>query len=130
MNDSTSPRGGLALAQGRRAFPAERCCQLTAKGCIFVSQIGLTEIISQPGDVVEAHLHVFGYLLRRTAFGHTTSSWDERWYTLLVPISSCGSSSACSWSSWAVTWRGTAALSRFVRQPEECAVRHPLLLHR
>src|SRR5260370_39712953 len=99
MNDSTSPRGGLALAQGRRAFPAERGWQLTAKGCIFVSQIGLTEIISQPGDVVEAHLHVFGYLLRRTTLEHTTSAWDKTRYALLVPISSCGSSSACSWTS-------------------------------
>src|SRR5260370_40857256 len=106
MNDSTSPRGGLALAQGRRAFPAERGCQLTAKGCIFVSQIGLTEIISQPGDVVEAHLHVFRYLLRRTTFARTTSSCDKRWYTPLVPLASCSSSSACSWSSWAVTALG------------------------
>src|SRR5260370_42391306 len=78
MNDPAGPRGGLALAQRRRAFPAERRRQLPAEGCVLVSQVSLTEGISQLSDVVEPRLHVFGHLLRRTVFGHTTSSWHER----------------------------------------------------
>src|SRR5258707_4686932 len=74
MNDPTSPRGGLALAQRRRAFPTERRRQLAAERCVLVIQIGLTEGISQLSDVVETRLHFFGHLGRRTRFGHTTSS--------------------------------------------------------
>src|SRR5713226_1411464 len=70
VNDSASPRSGLALAQRRGTFPAEGCCQLTAEGCILVIQVIVAEGISQLSDLVEALLHVFGYLLRRTAFGH------------------------------------------------------------
>ncbi len=44
-----------------------------------------------------------------------------------VPISACGSSSACPLPSWAVTVRGTAEHSRFSRLAEEYAVPYLLL---
>ncbi len=70
MNNPASPRSSFALAQRRRAFPAERRCQLTADSRIFVIQVLVAEGIRQASDLVETRLHFFGYLLRRAAFGH------------------------------------------------------------
>lgn len=63
VNDPARPRGDLALEQWRRAFPAERCRQLTAELRILVIQVSLTECISQLSDVIEPCLHIFGHLL-------------------------------------------------------------------
>src|SRR5712692_7469677 len=70
MDDAARPGGGLALAQRRRTFSTECGRQLTAEVCILIIQVCLTEGISELRDFVEPRLHVFGNVLRYTAFGH------------------------------------------------------------
>ena len=58
MNDPTRPGGGLSSHQRRRAFATQGRCELTTELSVLVIQVGLTESVCEPGDLLETRLHV------------------------------------------------------------------------
>jgi hypothetical protein len=63
MNDPTGPSASFPSHQWRRAFATQGRREFTAELPILVIQVGLTERVSEVGDLIETRLHVFWDLL-------------------------------------------------------------------